>query len=57
MYVGPDSPPPTATRVAVLGEYGGLGLRTPGHEYSPNGGFSAYEWQPSAPRSPTGTSA
>ncbi|MBB5873903.1 hypothetical protein F4553_007337 [Allocatelliglobosispora scoriae] len=42
-YVGPDSPTPTGTRVAMLGEYGGLGLRTPGHEYSPNGNFFVYE--------------
>jgi hypothetical protein len=44
IYVGPDSPTPSSTRIAVLGEYGGLGLRTAGgHEYSPNGGFNAYE--------------
>ncbi|GIG00562.1 ricin-type beta-trefoil lectin domain protein [Catellatospora citrea] len=43
MYVGPDSPTPTSTRVAMLGEYGGMGLRSPGHEYSPNGSFGAYE--------------
>lgn len=30
----------------MLGEYGGLGLHTPGHEYSPNGNWFAYEWQP-----------
>ena len=47
MYVGPASPLPSS-RVAVLGEFGGLGLRTPGHEYSPSGGFFAYEWQASA---------
>ncbi|GAA1622007.1 ricin-type beta-trefoil lectin domain protein [Catellatospora bangladeshensis] len=46
MYVGPDSPVPTSTRVSVLGEYGGMGLRTPGHEYSPNGSFGAYEMHP-----------
>jgi hypothetical protein len=45
VYVGPDSPLPSTTRVAVLGEFGGLGLRTPGHEFSPNGNFQAYEWQ------------
>ena len=32
----------------MLGEFGGLGLRTPGHEYSPSGGFFAYEWQPNS---------
>ena len=35
MYVGPGSPEPTDTRIAVLGEYGGLGLKVPGHEWSP----------------------
>ncbi|WP_197093831.1 ricin-type beta-trefoil lectin domain protein [Nonomuraea sp. SBT364] len=48
VYVGPDSPTPTSTRIATLGEYGGLGLRTPGHEYSPNGQFGAYEMHPTA---------
>jgi hypothetical protein len=48
MYLGPASPQPSASRIAVLGEFGGLGLRTPGHEYSPGGGFFAYEWQPNA---------
>jgi hypothetical protein len=48
MYLGPASPLPSGARVAVLGEFGGLGLRTPGHEYSPNGSFFAYEWQPNA---------
>jgi len=48
IYVGPDSPLPSSTRIAVLGEFGGLGLRTPGHEYSPSGGFFAYEWQANA---------
>jgi hypothetical protein len=46
IYVGPDSPLASSTRIAVLGEFGGLGLRTPGHEFSPNGNFQAYEWQP-----------
>ncbi|MEV0734302.1 AbfB domain-containing protein [Polymorphospora sp. NPDC050346] len=46
IYVGPDSPPASTTRISVLGEFGGPGLRTPGHEYSPNGSFNAYEWQP-----------
>jgi hypothetical protein len=39
IYVGPASPFPSATRVAVLGEFGGLGLRVPGHEWSPGNGF------------------
>ncbi|MER7278706.1 ricin-type beta-trefoil lectin domain protein [Dactylosporangium sp. NPDC000244] len=46
VYVGPDSPLPTATRAAALGEYGGLGVRSPGHEFSPSGGFFAYEQHP-----------
>ncbi|MEV0646656.1 AbfB domain-containing protein [Phytomonospora sp. NPDC050363] len=45
MYLGPASPLPSATRIAVLGEFGGLGLHAPGHEYSPNGQYFAYEWQ------------
>lgn len=43
VYTGPDAPRPSATRISVLGEFGGIGLRTPGHEYSPNGQFFAYE--------------
>ncbi|WNV86203.1 AbfB domain-containing protein [Umezawaea sp. Da 62-37] len=43
VYTGPDAPRPSATRVSVLGEFGGIGLRNPGHEYSPNGQFFAYE--------------
>ncbi|WP_236049969.1 AbfB domain-containing protein [Paractinoplanes ovalisporus] len=43
VYTGPDAPNPSATRVSVLGEFGGIGLRNPGHEYSPNGQFFAYE--------------
>ncbi|GAA4953468.1 AbfB domain-containing protein [Actinoplanes utahensis] len=43
VYTGPDAPLPSATRVSVLGEFGGIGLRTPGHEHSPNGQFFAYE--------------
>ncbi|WP_078660744.1 AbfB domain-containing protein [Streptomyces sp. NRRL B-24484] len=46
IYVGPGATRPTATRAAVLGEYGGLGRRVPGHEWYPGGGFS-YEDQPS----------
>ncbi len=43
IYTGPDAPLPSATRVSVLGEFGGIGLRTPGHEYSPDGQYFAYE--------------
>ncbi|QRN98978.1 AbfB domain-containing protein [Archangium violaceum] len=39
VYVGPASPSPSAKRAAVLGEFGGLGLRVPGHEWSPGNGF------------------
>lgn len=45
-YVGPESPIPTSTRTAVLGEFGALGLQTPGHQYSPNGQFVSVEFQP-----------
>ncbi|SEK80760.1 Glycosyl hydrolases family 2, TIM barrel domain [Stigmatella aurantiaca] len=38
-YVGPSSPVPSASRAAVLGEFGGLGLRVAGHEWSPGNGF------------------
>lgn len=34
-YPAPNSPVPSAHRAAVLGEYGGLGLHVPGHEWSP----------------------
>ncbi|MFG1605424.1 AbfB domain-containing protein [Actinoplanes sp. NPDC049265] len=45
-YVGPGiSRSPTATRISVNGEYGGLGLRTNGHEWPTSGKF-AYEWLP-----------
>lgn len=43
VYTGPESPRPTSTRWATLGEFGGVGLRAPGNEYSPNGSFQAYE--------------
>jgi len=46
IYVGPGVTRPTATRAAVLGEFGGLGYRVPGHEWYPGGGFS-YEDQAS----------
>jgi hypothetical protein len=43
IYVGPGNPQrPSASRVAMLGEFGGLGLRVAGHEWSPGNGF-AYE--------------
>ncbi|MEU1885984.1 AbfB domain-containing protein [Micromonospora rifamycinica] len=48
VYLGPDSPVPSSSRIAVLGEFGGLGLHAPGHEWSPNGSFFAYEWQPNS---------
>ncbi|MDX3189806.1 AbfB domain-containing protein [Streptomyces sp. MN03-5084-2B] len=48
VYTGPDAPRPSGTRVSVLGEFGGLGLRNPGHEYSPTGNFFAYEQMASA---------
>ncbi|WP_053377044.1 sugar-binding domain-containing protein [Paenibacillus sp. FJAT-27812] len=34
-YPDPGAPNASDTRVAVLGEYGGLGLHVPGHEWSP----------------------
>ncbi|UJF31335.1 PA14 domain-containing protein [Paenibacillus hexagrammi] len=34
-YPAPNSPTPSATRAAVLGEYGGLGLHVAGHEWTP----------------------
>ena len=36
-YVGPNAPLPTLTRAAVLGEFGGLGLRLEGHQLVPRG--------------------
>lgn len=44
-YVGPGNTPTEPARASVLGEYGGLGYRVPGHEWYPGGGFS-YEDQP-----------
>jgi hypothetical protein len=41
-YVGPESPKPEPNRAAVQGEFGGLGLRTPGHEWDKNT-FFVYE--------------
>ena len=46
-YVGPGSPLPTETRAAVLGEFGGLGLRVEGHRYVPQEDF-CYELQDSS---------
>ncbi|MCY9658853.1 PA14 domain-containing protein [Paenibacillus chondroitinus] len=34
-YPAPESPTPSDYRAATLGEYGGVGLRVPGHEFSP----------------------
>jgi hypothetical protein len=43
MYVGPGvARQASATRILVNGEYGGLGLRVPGHEWTSN--VFAYEW-------------
>ena len=42
-YVGPNSPLPTLTRAAVLGEFGGLGLRLEGHQLVPEDSFSYQE--------------
>ncbi|WP_238008227.1 AbfB domain-containing protein [Dactylosporangium sp. AC04546] len=49
VYVGPGATRPSSTRAAVLGEFGGLGLRVSGHEWSPGNGFS-YEDQGNATR-------
>lgn len=47
-YVGPAlTRSPSSTRVAVLGEYGGLGLRTPGHEWATGPVYSP-EWLPNS---------
>ena len=43
-YVGPGSPLPTSSRAAVLGEFGGLGLRVDGHRFVPEEDF-CYELQ------------
>lgn len=39
-YVGPNAPLPTLRRAAVLGEFGGLGLRLEGHLWTPEDSFS-----------------
>ncbi|MFD7713221.1 AbfB domain-containing protein [Streptomyces sp. NPDC059786] len=49
MYVGPGTTRPSATRAAVLGEFGGLGYKVAGHEWYPGGGFS-YEDQATTAR-------
>ncbi|WNG30153.1 beta-galactosidase [Cystobacter fuscus] len=46
VYVGPGSPPSSSTRAAVLGEFGGLGLKIDGHVWSPTGQFFYYEAVP-----------
>ncbi|MDC0707053.1 AbfB domain-containing protein [Stigmatella sp. ncwal1] len=46
VYVGPGSPPPSSTRAAVVGEFGGLGLKVAGHLWNPNGSFFSYEEVP-----------
>ncbi|TDD62687.1 hypothetical protein E1263_02935 [Kribbella antibiotica] len=43
IYAGPDTGHASTRRIAVVGEYGSLGLRTPGHEYSPNGQYGYAE--------------
>lgn len=44
IYPGPDSPKPEPTRAAVLGEFGGLGLVTPGHMWLEKGwGYQSYK--------------
>ncbi|MFL6417782.1 MAG: RICIN domain-containing protein [Bryobacteraceae bacterium] len=47
VYVGPGTTIPSTTRAAALGEYGGLGLVVPDHDWNPGGSFS-YEDQGSA---------
>jgi len=44
VYLGPGSPVPSTTRAAVLGEFGGLGLKVVGHEWNPAASFG-YEMQ------------
>ena len=41
IYVGPGlTQKPSDTRFAQLGEFGGIGLRVPQHEWQPGAGFS-----------------
>lgn len=43
-YPGPDAPPLSADRVAVLGEFGGLGLPVEGHTWVDEGwGYRAFD--------------
>jgi len=44
IYPGPGSPHPEAKRVAVLGEFGGLGLPVPGHMWQQeNWGYQSFK--------------
>jgi hypothetical protein len=43
-YVGPGAPGPQASRIVIDGEYGGLGLKEPGHMWP--GPTQAYEMEP-----------
>jgi hypothetical protein len=43
-YLGPASPTPSATRVAIDGEHGGFGLKTSNHMWFGDG--NAYEMEP-----------
>lgn len=46
IYPGPGSPDPEPKRAAVLGEFGGLGLITPGHMWQTEGwGYVSYKNQ------------
>ena len=45
-YIGPGSPSPSTTRAAFDGEFGGLGLKVPGHMWFGDG--FAYEMEPDA---------
>ncbi|MFL6415946.1 MAG: hypothetical protein ACJ74Y_09800 [Bryobacteraceae bacterium] len=45
--MGPGTTTPSSTRAAALGEYGGLGLMVPNHQWIPAASFS-YENQASA---------
>ncbi|KAK9829022.1 hypothetical protein WJX72_003469 [[Myrmecia] bisecta] len=46
VYVGPAAPHPPKGRAAVLGEFGGLGLKVQGHMFAPDATF-AYEMEDS----------
>ena len=50
VYVGPGSPTPSATRAAVLGEFGGLGLQGAGPRVEPGRRLLATRTRPTAPR-------